>query len=141
MRPVIDSASSGKPLAAYLVPDAPEALAALATAGVPSFRSPEACADAIAAALRRRAPATSLWTKPGTGRMLDELGAYQVLAQLGIACAPAVSISADIAEAPDLPFPYPVAVKALSAAIAHKTEMAAWCSVSAMTLRSLPRSG
>ena len=56
VRPIIDSAGAGKPLAAFLVPDAPEALAALSRAGVPSFRTPEACADAIAAALARRAP-------------------------------------------------------------------------------------
>ena len=56
VRPIIDSAGAGKPLAAFLVPDAPQALAMLAQAGVPGFRTPEACADAIAAALSRRAP-------------------------------------------------------------------------------------
>ena len=56
VRPIIDSAGAGKPLAAFLAPDAPEALAALSRAGVPNFRTPEACADAIAAALARRAP-------------------------------------------------------------------------------------
>ena len=56
VRPIIDSAGAGKPLAAFLVPDAPQALAMLAQVGVPGFRTPEACADAIAAALSRRAP-------------------------------------------------------------------------------------
>ena len=56
VRPIIDSAGAGKPLAAFLAPDAPEALAALSRAGVPNFRTPEACADAIAAALARRTP-------------------------------------------------------------------------------------
>ncbi len=56
VRPIIDSAGAGKPLAAFVVPEAPEALAMLSAAGVPNFRTPEACADAIAAALSRRAP-------------------------------------------------------------------------------------
>ena len=50
------SADASKPLAAFLVPEAPEALAALRAAGVPNFRTPEACADAIAAVLGRRPP-------------------------------------------------------------------------------------
>ena len=54
VRPIIESAGAGKPLAAFIVPDAPKALAMLSAAGVPSFRTPEACADAIAAALSRR---------------------------------------------------------------------------------------
>src|SRR5205807_9296968 len=56
VKPIIDCAGSAKPIAAYLVPDAPAALAALSRAGVPNFRTPEACADAIAAAFARRVP-------------------------------------------------------------------------------------
>ena len=56
VKPIIDCAGSAKPIAAFLVPDAPAALAALSRAGVPNFRTPEACADAIAAALMRRKP-------------------------------------------------------------------------------------
>ena len=55
--------------------------------------------------------------------MLDELDAYKLIEQRGIACAPAVALDADITRAPALPFPYPVAVKALSAETAHKTEI------------------
>ncbi|HYT48011.1 MAG TPA: acetate--CoA ligase family protein [Burkholderiales bacterium] len=71
VRPIVDSA--GKPIAAYLVPDAPQALAMLSRAGVPNFRTPEACADAIAAALRRRKPVApppqrDLSTGVATGR-------------------------------------------------------------------------
>ena len=46
VKPIVDSAGAAKPLAACLVPDAPEALAMLSEAGVPNFRTPEACADA-----------------------------------------------------------------------------------------------
>ena len=38
---------------AFLAPDAPDARARLAAAGVPAFQSPETCADVVAAALGR----------------------------------------------------------------------------------------
>jgi acyl-CoA synthetase (NDP forming) len=121
------SARAGKPLAAFLVPEAPAALAALSQAGVPNFRTPEACADAIAAALARQVPravAIHTWLPPaGDGRVLDELEAGALLERRGIARAPVVALDAALARPPALPFPYPVAVKALSAAIAHKTDV------------------
>ena len=128
VRPLIESAGAGKPLATFVVPDAPEALAALSRAGVPSFRTPEACADAIAAALSRRAPRQMIArTAPlpvmAAGRVLDELEAGALLDRLGIARAPSVALDAGIAPAPALPFAYPVAVKVLSAEIAHKTDV------------------
>jgi acyl-CoA synthetase (NDP forming) len=54
--------------------------------------------------------------------MLDELQAYELLDRLGVPRAPAVAVDATATSVPALPFAYPVAVKALSAAIAHKTE-------------------
>jgi acyl-CoA synthetase (NDP forming) len=126
VKPIIDCAGSTKPLAAYLVPDAPEALAALGKAGVPNFRTPEACADAIAAALKRRAPRTLTASARPRGdrrRQLDAFEACRLIARLGIACAPAIAIDADAASDSTLPFPYPIAVKALAAEIAHKTDI------------------
>src|SRR5499426_2832226 len=64
VRPIIESAGAAKPLAAFIAPDAPAALAALSRAGVPNFHTPEACADAIAAALARRPPRSSFASKP-----------------------------------------------------------------------------
>ena len=123
VRPVIDSANAAKPIAAFLVPEAPEALAMLSEAGVPSFRTPEACADAIAAALARRAPKPAVAVAVGgDGRVLDELEAYALLDRLGVPRSPAVALDAAIARPPALPFSYPVAVKVLSADIPHKTE-------------------
>jgi acyl-CoA synthetase (NDP forming) len=126
VRPVVDSAAGAKPLAAFIAPDAPDAFALLAAAGVPNFRTPESCADAVAAALARRAPLP--WTPaparpaPGETRALDELAAYGLLDRLGVPRAPAVALDADLDAAPPLPFAYPVAVKVLAADIAHKTD-------------------
>src|SRR5262245_16501988 len=128
VRPIIESAGAGKPLVAFIAPDAPEALAALSRAGVPNFHTPEACADAIAAALARHAPRTvrerisSAPARDG-GQILDELAAGALLDRIGIARAPAVAVDAGITVAPLLPFAYPVAVKVLSAEIAHKTDV------------------
>jgi acyl-CoA synthetase (NDP forming) len=127
VRPLIESAGAGKPLAAFIVPDAPAALAALSRAGVPNFRTPEACADAIAAALSRPPPrpvAAREWAQNASGgRILDELAAGALLERLGIRRAPSVVLEADIAQAPSLPFSYPVAAKVLSADIAHKSDV------------------
>jgi acetate---CoA ligase (ADP-forming) len=147
VRPLIECAEKGSPLAVFLVPEAPEALAALSQAGVPNFHTPEACADAVAAALARRAPvpitinarrgeacgapqkALGAFWGPRLARsseairVLDELASGALIDRLGIARAPAVALGADIREAPRLPFAYPVAVKVLSAEIAHKSDV------------------
>jgi acyl-CoA synthetase (NDP forming) len=125
VKPVIDSASSAKPLVTFLVPDAPQALAMLTAAGIPNFRTPESCADAVSAALLRRQP-TALpkprdFAAPAT-KQLDEIAAYRLLTKHGIAHAPAVAIAIDAHDV-SLPFAYPVAVKLLSDEIAHKTEV------------------
>src|SRR5207244_874757 len=126
VRPIIDSAGAARPLAAFLVPDAPQALAMLSRAGVPNFRTPEACADVIAAALSRQPPrplpARTAASAASGGPILDELAAGALLDRLGIARAPSVALEVGIARTPPLPFAYPVAVKVLCAEIAHKTE-------------------
>jgi acyl-CoA synthetase (NDP forming) len=125
VQPIADSAGAGKPIAAFLVPEAPDALARLAAAGVPSFHTPEACADAVAAALRRKSPrAIEVRAAPAAGaaRLLDELEAYALLDRLGVPRAPSVAFDVN-SPPPDLPFPFPVVVKALSAQIAHKSDV------------------
>jgi acyl-CoA synthetase (NDP forming) len=124
VRPVVDSAAGAKPLAAFIAPDAPDALARLTAAGVPNFNNPEACADAVAAALARRVPlpwAPAVRPAPAATRVLDELAAYDLLDRLGVPRAPSVALDANFAAPPALPFAYPVAVKVL-AGIAHKTD-------------------
>ena len=134
VKPIVDSAGSRKPIAAFLVPEAPDALKRLSEAGVPNFHTPEACADAIAAALGRREPRPIANPHPNPppfrerekeseGRMLDELEGYALLEKLGVPHAPGVALEAGVARAPSLPFPYPVTVKALSAEIAHKSDV------------------
>jgi acyl-CoA synthetase (NDP forming) len=126
VKPIIDSAGAEKPIAAFLVPEAPDALAQLAAAGVPSFRTPEACADAIAAAFKRHPPKPIVAkgrTSAAASYMLDEAQAYALLDRLGIARAPMVTLRSDATTGPALPFPYPVAVKVLSADIAHKSDV------------------
>jgi succinyl-CoA synthetase beta subunit len=49
--------------------------------------------------------------------------AYALFARLGIAHAPSVALDAAITEPPDLPFGYPVALKVLSSAITHKSDV------------------
>jgi acyl-CoA synthetase (NDP forming) len=117
---IVEAARAARPLAAFVAPEAPETLAALAAAGVPSFRTPEACADAIAAAFARR-PCNPLPAPPRAGeeRQLNEAEGYALLAGLGISCARHAVVEADAGSSP---IGYPVAVKLLSAEVLHKTE-------------------
>lgn len=94
---------SGKPLAVFLAPEAPASLQLLAQAGIAAFRTPESCADALAAFLSWRAPR-----------------------------APASPVSFDIPQAPTqrlrtpdepITIPFPVAIKIDSPDIEHKTEV------------------
>ncbi len=125
VKPIIDSAASAKPLAAMVVPEAPQALAALTAAGVPCFRSPEACADAVASVFGRRRPGIQprpATTETANAKSLSEAQAYAVLDTLGVPHAPALTMP--LAQPPAaLPFAFPVVAKVCSAQIAHKTEV------------------
>jgi acetate---CoA ligase (ADP-forming) len=133
VRPIIEVAGDGRPLAAFLAPDAPEALAALTAAGVPCFRTPESCADAVAAvfsrrlregvatmAARRAAP-DAVVPAGTTERTLDENTAYQLLDAIGVPRVPTAVVTGD--QVGELPFGYPVVVKSLSSQIPHKTDV------------------
>lgn len=123
VKPIVECAGQPKPLAAMLVPDAPEALAALTVAGVPCFRSPEACGDAIAAVLARRQPGQEpRLPAPGPARTLSEADAYGILDAVGVPHAPVV-LRRFGGETGSLPFAYPVVAKVCSADIPHKTEV------------------
>lgn len=125
VKPVVDSLGFGdKPLACFVVPEAASALELLTTAGVPCFRTPEACGDVIAAAFARRSPSepVSVQAQPLGQRMLNEADAYAMIAPLGVTHAPyaVLNVSEPV---PELPFDYPVVVKVLHDEIAHKTDV------------------
>lgn len=125
VRPIADSVRPGKPLAAFVVPEAPDALRLLRAAGVSAFRTPEACADAVMAAFARRKPssdpAPSVPSVTGA-RVLDEVGSYQVLQRLGVPVAP-YRVQPVTAEPESLPIPGPLVVKALSDRLPHKSDV------------------
>jgi acyl-CoA synthetase (NDP forming) len=102
-----------KPLIAFFTPQADRSLALAAAAGIPAFRTPEACADAVASFLSWRSP-----RKPPALAVPADLpeNPFELLAALGIPVARWA-----IAEAPAFAhgIEYPVALKRLEA---HKTE-------------------
>ena len=118
---IAGAARPDRPLAAFVAPAAPDALAQLSAAGVPCFRTPEACADALAAALRRRPckpePAAA---REGTPQLLDEAASYAVIETLGVRTARHAVIAA---AATTSPMGYPVAVKVISDQVYHTTEL------------------
>jgi len=123
-------AGSGKPVAAFVVPEAPATMELLARAGIAAFRTPEACADAIRALMRWAMPTQVPSADPpadaarvidaATTNQLNAVASFDLIAALGIDAAPAAIVDAG-GLMPELPFDFPVAVKAQG--IAHKTEV------------------
>ena len=131
VEPIVRSKRNAKPLAVFLTPHAERSLALLAERGIAAFRTPEACADALAACFAWRSPrtlaavASAEWPPDLPRRApLDEAQALVLLASLGIPVAEHA-----IARPPGYThaIPYPVAAKALSAELPHKTEAGAVC--------------
>ena len=112
VKPIVQFAGT-KPLVACFMPQADRSLALAAGAGIAAFRTPEACADALAAFLSWRAPRVAPSVPPA-----DRPGKepFSVLSGLGIPVAQWA-----IADAPAFrhAIAYPVAIKRLEA---HKTE-------------------
>lgn len=111
----------GKPVAAFLAPQAEASLRLLAEAGLAAFRTPEGAADAIAAFCAWRAP-REIPALPAPSVAIpdapDEAEARAVFAALGLASDAVV-----MQDAPPAGLRYPVAAKILSPDIAHKTEV------------------
>ncbi|MGJ9413711.1 acetate--CoA ligase family protein [Aeromicrobium sp. CF4.19] len=125
VRPIADSVSIGTPLAAFVVPHAPDALELLHRSGVPAFRTPESCADAVAAVFARRRPrATAVVTerREWTGqRVLDEEQSAVLLRRHHVPISPNKVLSIDD-EITSAPFDGPMVVKALTADLPHKSD-------------------
>jgi acyl-CoA synthetase (NDP forming) len=130
VEPIVAAMPTPKPLAVFLVPDAPRSLELLREAGVAAFRTPESCADALAAYFAWRAPAQAASSSmpaeatrllaSATGKALNEHAACQVFSALGVPVARTAIISTS-RDSVDLAFP--VVAKILSPDIAHKTEV------------------
>lgn len=126
VEPIVRSKKNAKPLAVFLTPHAERSLALLAERGIAAFRTPESCADALAATFAWRSPGTRTaaasieWppNSPRSGR-LDEAQALGLFATLGVPV-----VESALARAPryEHKLAYPVAAKILSPDVAHKTE-------------------
>lgn len=134
VEPLLRFAGSAKPFAVALTPAAEKSLALLTAAGVPAFRHPESCAEAMALCLLRQPPrqvtaalepsANALGAlEAGRVSGFDERRAADLFAALGVPMARSMAvpdakrIAAAVAEVGA-----PVVLKILSADIAHKTE-------------------
>jgi len=122
------AARPDKPLAVFIAPEAQTSLELLAKNGVAAFRTPESCADALAAFFAWRAPRRPP-PMPDNGRSdalravlfgEDPLQPERLFAALGVPQTPAQWLR-DPAEPIDCAFP--VAIKIASADIAHKIEV------------------
>jgi acyl-CoA synthetase (NDP forming) len=116
-------AGLGKPIAAFLVPQADASLRLLGEAGIPAFRTPESCADVIRAFFDWRAPraeAPAPFISHTTPANPDEADARRLFAAFGLDSPFAVMATPD---AVPEGLRYPVALKILSPDLAHKTEV------------------
>lgn len=126
VKPLVQSDKpKDKPLAVFLAPDAMESLGLLQQAGIAAFRTPEACADALAVFFEGggQPPAqvsSPAWPKgvPTQGN-LTEYQSSQVFAGLGVSVAANTLVAADKL---GHQIPYPVVVKISSPDLPHKTE-------------------
>jgi acyl-CoA synthetase (NDP forming) len=133
VKPIIDCARGKKPLTVFITAQADDALRILAGHGIAGFRTPEACADAIASYLAWRVPTAAASVMPGSlartaallsmtrADVLNERQSLVLFDALDVPVAPSVVLD-PTASSPVLPFGYPVAAKVLSPDITHKTD-------------------
>ncbi|MGI9524589.1 MAG: acetate--CoA ligase family protein [Hyphomicrobiaceae bacterium] len=129
MQPILSADVQGKPLAAYLVPDAPLGMRILVEEGISVFRTPETCADVVRAFTNWRPPRMERISAPRnnvtTLRTLDEHASLEFLTNFGVPITDRAIIEIAEIEHVNLPFAYPVVAKILADGIAHKTEAGA----------------
>ena len=134
VEPLLRFARTAKPFAVALTPTAEKSLALLTAAGVPAFRHPESCSEAMALCLLRPMPQPlTLLAEPSrasldafeAGRIngFDERRAADLFAALGMPMAKSLAIpDAKRVVAAVAEVGVPVVLKILSTDIAHKTE-------------------
>jgi acetate---CoA ligase (ADP-forming) len=117
----------GKALAVFIAPEAETSLELLAKNGVAAFRTPESCADALAAFFAwrapRQAPTMDGARVPALRAALATAGplrAEALFEALGVPQTPAQWLRTP---AEPIGGPFPVAIKIASPDIAHKTEV------------------
>ena len=139
VQPLIDAwAAAGTdraPMVAFPIPHAPEGLALLEAAGIPGFRTVEACAETIALLLEEPmvAPVPVASLPPAlcdrlanqSGEILDEVASGTVFGELGLRRPAHVYVRPGASIPDSLPFPYPVVAKLISPDLPHKTEAGA----------------
>jgi len=126
VKPLVESDKPDtKPLVVFLAPEAMASLGLLQQAGIPAFRTPESCADALSVFFQPRIsapptlPAISWPASCPQQGLLTEFEAAQVFKTLGVNTAQAQLVSS---EKPAHSVPYPVVVKVSSRDIPHKTD-------------------
>ncbi len=134
VEPLLRFAGSAKPFAVALTPSAETSLALLTAAGVPAFRHPESCAEAMALCLLRTPPRpvprlaepsidALAALEAGRASGFDERRAADFFAALGVPMAKSLTVpdtrrvAAAVGEVGA-----PVVLKILSVDIPHKTE-------------------
>jgi len=134
VEPLLRFAKSAKPFTVALTPAAEKSLALLTAAGVPAFRHPESCAEAMALCLLRTPPQpVPTLGEPSRGALdaleagrasgFDERRAADFFGALGVPVARSMAVpDAKRIVAAVTEVGAPVALKILSSDIAHKTE-------------------
>ena len=130
VEPLIAWAGHEKPLLVYLAPEAESSQQMLTRAGIPVFRSPEACAESVRALLAWRSPrpfrgdALSGDRLPAVNGTLPEADALGFFKALGIEVA-AHALATDAAAASRLAteIGFPVALKISSPDTSHKSDL------------------
>lgn len=131
VQPVINADRHGKPLAMFIAPHAIESLRQLDENGVPAFRTPESCVDAIRAWASWGPPSEHVSSNPArlervrralasaSRSSLSERESSAVFSELGIPFA-----ASEVITSPDqeVKLSFPVVAKVLSADVPHKTD-------------------
>jgi acyl-CoA synthetase (NDP forming) len=142
VHPILEHAPSftSKPFAAFFAPEADEALALLSAKHIAGFRTPECCADAIAAMLRPRGPRRGVHTALGQvslsllesltiafqekGQQPSEAQAYALFESLSIPCSPhEVFELSEVADAMKNEPLDPYVLKIVSHDMTHKSDV------------------